>query len=184
MPFEFESILTGLAAIAAWVAALVAYRSYRVSKKALELSELESNAKKSNIAVYLADSFRIYDRKRKQGKYIFSIAYSNKSDSDDAITEVDLETFYITSGNRVNHLICSHEQDTSEWLSGDAKPAKLPLNIQARSSVTSWFVFGTLSITEKAQRIEKYRVVARNGKGQEVAVESFILREIEYAKSS
>lgn len=181
---DYESIIVGLSAIAAWVAALFAYRSYKVSMRALELAESESNDKKTNIAVYLADSFRIYDKKTKQGKYIFSIAYSNKSDADDSITEVYLETFYVNSKDRVSHLISSHEPDSGEWLSGEAKPAKLPLNIQSRSSVTNWFVFSALSITEKAQRIEKYRVVAKNGKGQEVAVESYILREIEYENNS
>jgi hypothetical protein len=183
MPLEYESMITGLAAIAAWLAALFAYRSYKISKRALELSESESAAKKTSIAAYLADSFRIYDENRKKGKYIFSIAYSNRSDADDSITEVHLETFYVNSRNRVSHLISNHEQDADEWLSGNAKPAKLPLNIQLRSSVTGWFVFGALSIAENAQRIEKYRVVARNGKGEVVTVESYILREIEYEKN-
>lgn len=184
MSLEYESMITGLAAIAAWLAALFAYRSYQISKRALELAESESDAKKSNIAAYLADSFRIYDRNRNQGKYIFSIAYSNKSDADDSITEVHLETFYVNSKNRVSHLISSHEPNSGEWLSGNVKPAKLPLNIRSRSSVTNWFIFGAPSIADKAQRIEKYRVVARNGKGEEVTVESYILREIKYEKRS
>lgn len=184
LPVELESIIASLAAIAAWVAALFAYNSYRVSKRALELAESQNDASKTNISAYLADSFRAYDSNEKKGKYIFSIAYSNKSESNDSITEVNLETFYVNSSNRISHLITAHEQGSGKWLSGEAKPAKLPINIQARSSVTSWFVFGVPLVAEEAQRIEKYRVVARNGKGEEVSVESYILREIEYEKIS
>ena len=181
---DYQMVIVSLASIAAWIAALFAYWSYRVSKKALELSESENNAKKTNIAAYLANAFRIYDDSKNQGKYIFSIAYSNRADADDAITEIFLEIYYVNSRNRVSYLISTHEENSSDWLSGKAKAARLPLNIKARSSVTSWFVFGTLAIAEKAQRIEKYKVVARNGRGEEIALESYILREISYEKSS
>lgn len=182
MPVESNSIFAGLSAVAGLLAALFAYRSYKLSKKALAIAESESDAKKANITVYLADSFRVYDTDRKKGKYIFSIAYFNKSDMDDSITEIHLEIFYVNSANKVSHLMSSHEPDSAEWLSGNAAAASLPLNIKSRSSVTSWFVFGALSVVEKAQRIAKYRVVARNGQGKEVSVESYILREVEYEK--
>lgn len=188
MPFEFNIdyglVVAGLAAIAAWVAAAFSYRSYEISRKALLLAESEFNSKKSNIDAYVADSFRVYDTKRKQGKYIFSIAYSNKSEIIDSITVVILETYYVNDSNRVAHIVSVHEEDSDAWVKGNASPAKLPINIEPRSSVTRWFVFGLPSVAEKAQRIEKYRVVARNGNGEEAAVESYILREIEYEKDS
>ncbi len=184
LPVESNLIIACIAAVAAWIAAIFAYRSYIVSKRALELAESENYAKKSNIAAYLADSFKVYDPNKKQGKYVFSIAYSNKSEANDSISLVRLETFYVNSSHRVNHMITAHEQDSQKWLSGNAKPAKLPINIKSRSSVTSWFVFGVPSVAEEAQRIEKYRVVAKNAIGEEATVESYILREIEYEKSS
>ena len=182
--FESELVIAGIAAAAAWVAAMFAYRSYRVSKRALELAESQNEALKTNISAYLSDSFRAYDPVRKEGKYIFSIAYSNKSEANDSITEVSLETFYVNSKGRISHLISEHEQNSQKWLSGEAKPASLPIIIPPRSSATNWFVFGVPAVAEGSKRIEKYRVVARNGYGEEVAVESYILREIEYGETS
>lgn len=183
--FEFvdeNTLIAASAAIAAWIAALFAYRSHRVSMRALDLSELESLAKKTNLSAYLADSFRVYDKNKNQVRYIFSIAHSNKSETCDSITEVYLETFYVNSRNRVNHLITSHEQESGKWLKGNAMPAKLPIDIQSRSSVTSWFIFSIPSVAEEAKKIEKYRVVARNSIGEQAVVESYILREVEYEK--
>ncbi len=183
-PIDTNTVITALAAIAAWVAALFSYRSHKVSIRALELSELENTAKSSNLSAYLADSFRVYNRDEDKIKYVFSIAHSNKSETTDSITDVYLETFYVNSRNRVNHLITAHEPESGNWLNGNAKPAKLPLNIQPRSSITSWFVFSIPLVAEKAQKIEKYRVVARNSIGKQVFVESYILREVEYEKIS
>lgn len=182
--FDSEIIVAGFSAIAAWMAALFAYRSYRVSKRALELAEQKNDSLKTNIAAYLADSFRSYNSELKKGKYIFSIAYTNKSDAPDSIIEVSLETYYVNSQDRVSHLISAHEENSGEWLSGNAKPVSLPSIIQPRSSVTGWFVFGVPSIAEDSKRIEKYRVVARNGNGEEIVVESYILREIKYEENS
>lgn len=184
LPLDTNTIITALAAIAAWIAALFAYRSHNVSLRALELSELESHAKKSNLSGYLADAFRVYDRNKKQIKYVFSIAHSNKSETTDSITEVYLETFYVNSRNRVNHLITSHEPESGKWLTGNATPAELPININPRSSITSWFVFSIPSIINNAKKIEKYRVVAKNSIGEQTSVESYILREVEYEKVS
>ena len=60
---ESEIIIAGFAAIAAWIAAVFAYGSYRVSKRALELAELQNDSLKTNISAYLADSFRAYSSK-------------------------------------------------------------------------------------------------------------------------
>ncbi|WP_041366649.1 hypothetical protein [Methylophaga frappieri] len=182
--FEPEIIIAGFAAVAAWIAALFAFRSYRVSKRALELAELQNDSLRSNISAYLADSFRAYNSALREGKYIFSIAYANKSEASDSITEISLETFYVNSKDRVGHLISAHEENAEKWLSGGAKPASLPIVIQPRSSVTGWFVFGIPPIAEGSKRVEKYRVVARNANGEEVSVESYILREMKYEEIS
>lgn len=181
---EPQSIIAGFAAIAAWVAALFAYKMYSIAQKTLELAEIEKNEKKSHITAYLADSFSLYENHTKQKKYIFSIAYSNKSENIDSIAEVLLETFYVNSKDRVNHLITAHEQDSGKWLAGNAKPAQLPISIQARSSVTNWFVFSVPPIAQNSKRIQKYRVVARNSQGAEASVESYLLKEIECEEKS
>jgi hypothetical protein len=184
LEIDSNSLVAGSAAIAAWFATLFSYRSYIVSKKALLLAESENDARKSNITAYRADSFKIYDYKEKQHKYIFSIAYANKSEANDSITEVFLETHYVNSRNRVSYLISPHDEGSSHCLSGEAQPAKLPINIQARSSITNWFVFSIPTVVKEAKKTNKYRVVARNNSGEEVFVEAYILREIEYEKSS
>ncbi|AFJ02633.1 hypothetical protein Q7C_1484 [Methylophaga frappieri] len=81
-------------------------------------------------------------------------------------------------------MISAHEENAEKWLSGGAKPASLPIVIQPRSSVTGWFVFGIPPIAEGSKRVEKYRVVARNANGEEVSVESYILREMKYEEIS
>jgi len=183
LEIDSNTLVAGSAAIAAWLATLFSYRSYIVSKKALLLAESENDARKSNITAYLADSFKVYGHKEKQHKYIFSITYANKSEANDSITEVFLETHYVNSRNRVSYLISPHEEDSSNILSGKAQPAKLPINIQARSSITNWFVFSIPTVVKEAKKINKYRVIARNSNSVEVFVESYILREIEYEKS-
>jgi hypothetical protein len=177
-------LVTGSAAIAAWVAALFSYKSYGISQKALALAEIEQNSKKTKITAYLADSFKVYSSDEKQTKYIFSISYANKSEASDSITDVFLKTYYVNSSNRISYLISPHELDAEKWLSGQALPAKFPINIQPRSSITNWFIFTVPSVAEKAKRINKYRIVATNNNGEKAMVESNILREIKHEKGS
>ena len=100
---EPQSIVAGLAAIAAWLAALFAYKTYCVSKRSLDLVELERAEGETDIGAYLVDSFVNYDIHTNERKYIFSIEYSNKSEKIDSVTEVCLETFYVNCENRINN---------------------------------------------------------------------------------
>ena len=180
--FKIEYIVSGFAAIAAWCAVLFAYRSYIISKQSLELAKTKNDAKKTDILAYHADSFSYYDQNLKQKKCIFSIAYTNKSEAADSIVEVYLETYYFYDNSRISHLISPHEQNSTNLFIGNAKPAKLPIIISSRSAVTNWFIFSIPSAATDASRIEKYRVVARNGRKEEAIIESYIMREIEYEK--
>ena len=51
---EPSSILAGAAAIAAWVAALFAYRTFRVTRRQLELQEGDYLARRPDLVPYLA----------------------------------------------------------------------------------------------------------------------------------
>lgn len=181
---EPELIITGLVAVATCVAALFTYRNHLVSKRALGISEQQHDFLKANISAYLADSFRSYNSDLKQEKYIFSIAYTNKSHVPDCIVEVVLEVFYTNSQNRVSSLSSRHEINSGHWLSGGAQPALVPMVLPPRASVTGWFVFEMNPIAGGYGSVKKYRVVARNSIGEEVGVQSYILREIKYEELS
>lgn len=184
MPFKIEpqSIVAGLAAIAAWIAALFTYKTYSVSKRSLKLVELERTENETNIGAYLIDSFINHDIHKNERKYIFSIEFSNKSEKVDSVTEVALETYYVNSKNRVCHLTSQHEQEAENWLNENKISAKLPIVIQPRSAVTNWFVFNVSPIALQSNRIKKYRVVAKNSKGLIATLESYLLKEVDFEK--
>lgn len=186
MPYSIEpqSIVAGLAAIAAWLAALFAYKTYCISKKSLELVQLERTEGETNICAYLVDSFVKYDDKTNEKKHIFLIEYSNKSEKFDSVTQVFLETYYVNSENRVSSLISNSEQETEKWLENNEVSSKLPIDIQPRSAVTNWFVFSVSPIALQSTRIQKYCVIAKNSKGIVATLESYILREQDFEKKN
>ncbi len=186
MPYSIEpqSIVAGLAAIAAWLAALFAYKTYCISKKSLDLVQLERTEGETNICAYLVDSFVKYDDKTNEKKHIFLIEYSNKSEKFDSVTQVFLETYYVNSENRVSSLISNSEQETEKWLENNEVSSKLPIDIQPRSAVTNWFVFSVSPIALQSTRIQKYCVIAKNSKGIVATLESYILREQDFEKKN
>jgi len=186
MPFSIEpqTIVAGLAAIAAWVAALFAYKTYCVSKKSLELVELERVEGLTNIGAYLVDSFINYDIKTNERKYVFLIEFSNKSEKADSVTQICLETYYENSENRVSSLISQLEQEANNWLATNETSAQLPIEIQPRSAVTNWFVFSVSPIVLQSQKIKKYRIIAKNSNGIVAALESYIMKEHDFEKKN
>lgn len=175
---DTANLISGLSAIAAWLAALFAYWSYRASKRTLALAEKERAAKDSNITAYLADSFRVINTESSEVRYIFSIAYSNKSENIDSISEIHLNTYYINADGNKNHLISTIDEDGDRWLIGTARSNSMPIIIQPRTTITGWFVFSVPKVARDSKQITKYKIVARNSMGQEAEVESYILRDI------
>ena len=179
---ETETLIASASAIAALLASLFAYKSYLVSKKTMKLQESEHKSKSSNLAVYLDQAYKTRDVKSGNTIASFCLAYSNKSESIDSISQVYLETHYINDSGKSCSLIDNHRDEHIEK-SISGKPAKLPIALEPRTTKTNWFVFKVPELAVKSNRIEKYSITGMNGKGNKVSIDSYILQEIHHEKT-
>ncbi|MFK0570879.1 hypothetical protein [Endozoicomonas sp.] len=181
-PENIETWISAASAIAALMASAFAYKSYLLTKKTISIQENEYLARKANISPYLENSYKVRDKENGQFWIFFCVAYSNKSESIDSISQVYLETHYINDSGQNSFLISNHEEKEEKW-SIDKEHTKLPLMLQPRTTVSSWYTFKIPKIATETNRIQKYRIVALNGTGHRVLVESYILQEIFYEKT-
>jgi hypothetical protein len=84
-----------IAALAACVSALAAWRNSKIARKALDLSVKASKLANPSSRVYLIDAFRFRDEKTKKSLYVFCLSVENKSTMPNSITGAELRIPFI-----------------------------------------------------------------------------------------
>ncbi|MCK7598086.1 hypothetical protein M0G74_12460 [Microbulbifer sp. CAU 1566] len=168
---DVSDIVAIIAAVISLLALVMAILSYRVSRRALRISEQEFAEKKLPLKEYLIDSFRFDDGER---RFIaFSLRFSNVSASSRTLSTFDLEV-HLADGQKIfcspyNYILPNHLLFGQEMLG-------VPLNISPKTVVSGWVVF---AIPRKAfgfSAIEKYKVSAKTDDNFDVSMEVFLVR--------
>ncbi len=170
-----ESFIAGLSAVAAWIAALFAYWSYRVSKQQLAMSLAAERKKEPLLASSLIDSF--YVVAEGIGRvYAFSISISNSSDSPNSLSRAELEVGFTASDAPAHILRLPHEPQLSARLHGGMDAIRIPIDIASHSTVAGWLFF-RLPANLMEGRIKEYRVAVTDAHGGVETISTALLQE-------
>jgi len=92
--YEWPAIAS---AAAAWLALLLSGSSVFISRRAMKIAERQEERRQPRLVPYYRDGFYQEDVSGKQRIYAFLIAISNRSDTNNTITELELRITYTNS---------------------------------------------------------------------------------------
>jgi hypothetical protein len=173
------SMWTILAAFAAVLSAISAFRSSRIAKRALSITRQTYQDRQANFTLYLIDGFRWTSKENDKRKFLlFHITISNKSDSKSSYrAEVEIE--YIREDNSVARVIMTHNEDLQKLILNKSLTIfSNDIRIDEKGMQSKWLIFDQPAAVFQLHRIEKYSIKITDTQGNSQTVDSILLKEL------
>lgn len=165
-------------AVAAWIAALQAYRSSRVARRAYRLAMEQETRLRPSLELYLVEAHVRRPESGARRLYVFSLTVSNKSDMANAIKHIRLIIEHSHGQGPISNIAIPHNPDLSDQLPGnDLRPFRVPCNIGARAVLGGSSIFEVPDDIFKDSRIEAYTLAIEDTYGHETSAEAIFLEE-------
>ncbi len=179
MKINYSDIISICSAIAAWVAALLAYRSSRIAKRSLAISENQEQDRSPNLEPYLSESFTCKTEDDLYRIYAFSILVNNKSDMPNTLSRAELSISYRYQNDLITNILLPHSDDNIiESNAVSIVPIILPAQIDIRHTISGWFVFKIRREQLTNLSIENYQLKLYDSRGNISIVRPIIIKEI------
>lgn len=176
-------------AVAAWIAALFAYLSARISKRSLQLALVQEERRKPKLIPYLFGAYYKPAPLDKYSVYAFSISISNPSDIDNAIAFLELQIRYTLPEGTEMTLKVPHDPKLSTNFN-DVEHVHFTISesIGAHQMIAGWAFFNIDNRLLIDFDIDSYKIVITDSHGVLNHLEPIIVREFvdekEMAKSN
>lgn len=161
------------------IALFFAYRSTRIAKRSLQLSEEQAQARKPKLVPYLIDGFVRAAVEGGGRTYAFSVLLSNRADTDNALAAIELTITYSRRDSTHGSLLLRHNGELLEDLGLDsASPFNLPARLSAHDTIAGWAMFELDDSLSGEVDVEGYEIRFLDSHDIECSLEPVILREI------
>lgn len=165
------------ALLTALISLLFSVKSFSLSKKAFQQSEIDHKDKYRDVLSYLIDGFR-WDSESSQ-LASFAISYTNNAALSNSFKEIFLQIDYHDQNGRFNKAKLMPELKRLPIdLKNGYEEISLPINLGAKETKSGWITFKLPTLDKKNINIETYRVIAVTIEDKHVIVESHILKRI------
>ncbi len=164
--------------LAAWIAAILAYRSHVIASRSLALAEEQATGRRPLLVPYLVDGFVSRYGTLDKRIYAFSISLTNRSDIDNSIANIDLLIVYYRPNRPMASLILPHNAElcTALRIKPDSMLAKSQ-KVAARQTISGWILFEfDQSIMDDAI-IDSYEIRITDSTGHQSRLHPIIVRE-------
>jgi hypothetical protein len=174
---DFLKWMPFVAAVAAWVAAIFAYLTARRSIRLLHLAEQQEERRRPVLILYLQGG-----RLRRVGEdlvYMFLLSVSNRSDSNNAIAQIDLRIEYRTAFNFLAAVDVPIVSQDDEMFGGDTRSRlEIPIRVDAHHTVAGWVFFRVKKALLEDCAVNTYVIVATDSHGGRSSIETALVQEI------
>lgn len=173
------SAAAALSAAAAVIVGFFIYRSNRIAKRSLQLSEEQAQARKPQLVPYLIDGFVRAAVEGGGRIYAFSVLLSNRADTNNALATIELAITYSRRDDTQGILLLPHNRELVEDIGlGDASPFNLPERLSAHDTIAGWAIFELDDSLSEDVDVEGYQIRFVDSHRIECSLEPVILREI------
>lgn len=165
--------------VVAWIAALIAYRSHVIAKRSLLIAEEQALGRRPSLIPYLADGFASDEENTGKKIYAFSISLTNRSDSDNAITEIELFLTYYRPSQPIASLLLPHNSQLRTPL--DIRQENVlttPLKVSAHQTVAGWVIFECDHTIIDDVIIDSYEIRVTDSNGIYSKLQPIIIKEL------
>ena len=174
----FNTITSGVAIVTAIIASIYTYKSYYLSKQALEIGHREFLNKQSNFHLYLIEGFRWNTMSEPKRKILFfHCTLSNKSEISSSFT-ASLEIEYLRKDDSVARVTVMHDPTLLKDLpQKEISVFDKEIRMVEKSIQSRWVLFEQPQQIFNGYRIEKYGVQFIDVKGRLQQVDSYLVKE-------
>lgn len=167
---------TILAAIAASISAISAFRSSLIAKRSLQFASKNYQDRQSNFSIYLIEGYRLTNKDHVK-VLLFHITISNKSDSKSSFKS-NLQIEYVREDNLVARVIIPHNDDLKKHISRDISVFPNDIRVEEKGMQSKWLIFEQPINAFQEFRIEKYSIKLTDALGDTEISDVFIIKEI------
>lgn len=172
-----EKIISIVSLLTAIVSVYYAFRSNRLSKRAILISEQEFINKQSKFQLYLVDNYRYLVSDKKL--LLFNLSINNLSDNKNSF-KARAEIEFIRDDNSVALIIIEHNSSLiKEIPKSDLSIFENDIRLEERSVQTKWLIFEQPSNLFDKYTIEKYTIKVSDVQDNEKQVEAHIIKNIQ-----
>jgi len=165
--------------LAAWVAAIMAYRNHVIARRSLALAEEQAKGRRARLIPYLADGFVGPHDAPSKRIYAFSISLTNRSDSDNSITKVDLLLVYYRPNQPMASLLLPHNAELCSALTIRSDSLiEQTQGIAAHQTVSGWVLFEFDQNIINDAIIDSYEIRITDSNGCQSRLYPIIVREL------
>jgi hypothetical protein len=170
---DWADIVVVAMAVAAFI---VSIGSFRVSARALRLSEQQERRRQPRLFPKLLESQ--FENLTEGGRvYSFLLSVGNSTDSDNAIAQIEMHLCYMIDGDVSMTVKLPPSLVNSCYPVGERPRLVAPSRIAAHDTVSGWCDFAVKPGILGGRRIEGYRVVLTDSHQIETSVDVLIVSE-------
>jgi hypothetical protein len=166
-------------AVAAWLAAVFSYWSYRVSQRQLRLLESADTRLQPNLSIYLNRSLFLELEQGASRLYAFSISVSNLSDAPNSLVRAEFEIESGGSDAPLHVLKLPHEPGLGRILGSDwGRGLEFPVRLEARATISGWIFCRVPTQLLAYAGIGNYRLALTDALNKHASVQTSITTEL------
>lgn len=163
---------------AAWLALLLSILGISLNWRATRIAEKQEKRRHPLLVAYLQDAFMERNKGRKTRIYTLPVTVSNRSDSGNAIANLELRIVYTGDGGFQRTLVVGSNAGLSDVVSrATASPLVPPVHIDANSMVSGSCFFEVVEEKLHSVLVDRYIVAMIDTHGNETALEPILIRE-------
>ncbi len=174
---DWTDIVVAGMAVAAFA---VAVMSYRVSSRALRLSEKQEQRKQPLLIPRLLASH--FEDLAEGGRvYSFSLSVGNPTDSDNAIAQIEMHLRYLVDGSTSITVKLPSSIGIDDPANDPSPRLITPCRVAAHDTVSGWCDFVVKPDILGGRAIEGYQIVLTDSHQADASVDAFVVSEKRHA---
>jgi hypothetical protein len=175
---QWASIISLIISVAALLCAI---RSAKIASKAYNLSLEQDRRHLPTLEIHLSDCYIKRDEHANARLFVFNLAITNKSASDNSVKEISLFIEYQRKEGPLSNISIPHNLGI-ENIGENLEPFTVPFRIDRFSIVSGLAVFKVPNELIHGSIVETYMVRVVDHKGHVSELETILLRELDSDK--
>lgn len=172
--------IPALALLVSLISVFLSWRSSRIARRALAISESQEKRRQPRLGIYLSNGYRRLTPKRQLFGFLVSV--SNPTDINNSIARAELQITYLLENDV--EAVCRLQHNPAlggSTSSGDAVPSatvfSLPLRIDAHQTVSGWLFFALDNDLIGKGTIDSHRLILEDTHGVSTDMAEIMVRE-------
>ncbi|MCK5613670.1 hypothetical protein KAR91_68025 [Candidatus Pacearchaeota archaeon] len=165
--------------LAAWVAAIMAFRSNNIAKKSLRIVEEQAKGRSPLLVPYLMKSLFITTRDESNRIYAFLVSLTNRSDLDNSVVNIQLQLNYRRPGQPEASIVLPHNLELRTYLNEENQNILLePLKTPAHDTVSGLILFECNTGILDDIIVDTYDIIFTDSNGLQCKLQPIFMTEI------